>query len=291
MSSLALSLVLSSAIAHALWNLLVKGSRDKSAYIWWMFGQALLLMLLVVALRPMPLTPVPPAVWGLAIAGAACFAGFHLLNGLAYRQGGDLSLIYPLAQTSMLWVPLWGVLFLGERLSPLGVAGIALIAGGALLIQWQRLSWGELLRPLRNLTDPAVLAALAAGLAYSFGALADKAGVSRYPAFDFTFLLVLFMGLFLSLNLLRPGFFARLRQEWRHSPRRVLLAGPVLMGSFLPFRYGLQLSRMSYAVPVRQSSLLVAVLIGVLFLRESCGRIRLLAAGLIIAGVLCLRLG
>jgi uncharacterized membrane protein len=48
---------------------------------------------------------------------------------------------------------------------------------------------------------------------------------------------------------------------------------------------------MSYAVPVRQVSLLIGVLIGVLFLGEACGRIRLLATSLILAGVLLVRIG
>jgi uncharacterized membrane protein len=291
MSSLALTLVLLSAVAHALWNLLVKGSRDKIAYIWWMFVESLLLMALLTALLPGEMPPTPPRVWGLAIAGAGCFALYHLCNGLAYRLGGDLSLIYPLSQTSILWVPLWGLLLLGEHITALGAIGIALVAAGAGAIQLQRLTCAELLRPLANLRDPAVLAALAAGLVYSAGALCDKVGVTGYSPYYFTLLLVSLMTLFLSLNLLRPGFTRRLGEEWRLNRRRVLLAGPVLMGSFLPFRYGLQLAPMSYVVPVRQTSLVLAVAIGVLFLRESCGRIRLLAAGLILAGVLCLRLG
>jgi len=291
MSSFALTLVLLSAVSHALWNLLVKGSRDQIAYIWWMFAGALTLMLLLTALLPGALPPVPPRIWLLAAAGAACFALYHLCNGLAYRLGGDLSLVYPLAQTSILWVPLWGVLLLGEHLTPVGIGGILLVALGAFTIQLQRFSRAELRRPLANLRNPAVLAALSAGLIYSVGALCDKLGVGAYPPFPFTLLLVAFMTLFLSLNLLRQGFVRRLGEEWRHNRRRVLLAGPVLMGSFLPFRYGLRLAPMSYAVPVRQASLVIAVVIGVVFLHETCGRIRLLAAGLILAGVICLRFG
>ena len=37
MSTLAFSLILVSAVMHALWNLLVKRSRDKTVFIWWMF--------------------------------------------------------------------------------------------------------------------------------------------------------------------------------------------------------------------------------------------------------------
>jgi uncharacterized membrane protein len=64
-----------------------------------------------------------------------------------------------------------------------------------------------------------------------------------------------------------------------------------MMASFLTFRYGLNMSPVSYAVPVRQVSVLVGVLIGILFLGESCGRIRLVSAMLILAGAVMIRLG
>ena len=37
MSHFAFTLILISAVMHALWNLLVKRSRHKTVFIWWMF--------------------------------------------------------------------------------------------------------------------------------------------------------------------------------------------------------------------------------------------------------------
>ena len=64
-----------------------------------------------------------------------------------------------------------------------------------------------------------------------------------------------------------------------------------MLGSFVAFRYGLEMAPVSYAVPVRQASLLIAVALGVLFLGEACGRIRFLASSLILAGVCLIRFG
>jgi drug/metabolite transporter (DMT)-like permease len=122
-------------------------------------------------------------------------------------------------------------------------------------------------------------------------AVIDKTGVSIFPPFHFTYLLVMFMLLFMTLNLLRPRYRGRILAEWRHSRNLVLLSGPIMMGSFLTFRYGLNLAPVSYAVPVRQVSLLIGVLIGTLFLGETCGRIRFTAALLILGGVFMIRLG
>jgi len=290
MSTLALSLILFSALMHALWNLLVKRSGDKTIFIWWMFVMSFSWMNGVLLLWPEKFPPVTPLVLLLAAAGGLCFVLYHLFNGRAYQQG-DLSLTYPLAQTSMLYVPLWGVLILGERLSPHGVAGIALILAGAYSIQLRALSSSEILRPFRNLRDVSVQAALAAGFIYSIGSVVDKLGVSHYSPFYFTYLLVAGMLGMMSLNLLRRCYQGRVLAEWQRSRWLVILSGPIMLGSFLTFRYGLQLAPVSYAVPVRQVSLLIGVLIGIIFLGESCGRIRCTAVTLILAGVFLIKAG
>jgi uncharacterized membrane protein len=99
------------------------------------------------------------------------------------------------------------------------------------------------------------------------------------------------MLLFMTLNVMRPKYRGRVLAEFRNSRLLVILSGPVIMASFLSFRYGLQMAPMSYAVPVRQVSLLIGVLIGVLFLGETCGRIRFIATLLVLAGAALIRLG
>ncbi len=283
METLALLLIIFSALMHALWNLLVKQSRDKTVFIWWMFLSSGSLM----ALATFSFGLFPPLTFqllGLAAGGAVCFVLYHWLGGFAYRDG-DLSVTYPLAQTAMLYIPLWGVLILGEKLSLVGIAGIVLIALGAYCIQLRSLSAAEFLRPFLQLENRSVQAALLAGFIYSIGAVFDKTGVSYYSPFQFTFILVLFMFAFMSLNLLRPCYRGRVLEEWRQNPKLVLWSGPVIMASFLSFRFGLQLSPVSYALPVRQVSLLIGVLIGILFLGESFGKIRLASTALILSGV------
>lgn len=290
MNGTAFTLILFSAMMHALWNLLVKRSHDKTVFIWWMFllsgGLFNLLLLALPEAFPRPTV----ALLLLASAGGACFVLYHLFTGRAYRSG-DLSLTYPLAQTSMVYVPVWGVWLLGENLSSPGIAGILLILTGAYCIQLRRLTSDEILRPFRNLADHSVQAALAAGFLYSIGAVIDKTGINSSSPLYFTYLLVMAMFAIMSINLLRPRYRGRILREWRQNRALVILSGPVMLGSFLSFRYGLQMAPLSYAVPVRQVSLLIGVLIGVFFLGETCGRIRFLATSFILAGILLIRLG
>ena len=290
MTNLAFILIITSSVMHALWNLFVKQSRHKTVFIWWMFISSGLLFSLSLPFVPGPIPLPDREIILISIAGGSCFVLYHLLTGRAYRSG-DLSLTYPLCQTSMIYVPIWGGLLIGEKLSVTGVSGIALIVLGAYTVQMQRLSLQELLRPFSNLRDPSVRAALAAGFVYSFGAMLDKAGVQRYSPLYFTWLMVIVMLVLMTANLLRPRYRQQIAAEWRENWRLILLSGPIMMASFLTFRYGLKLAPMSYAVPVRQVSILVGVLIGVMFLGESFGRVRLASALLILAGAFLIRLG
>jgi drug/metabolite transporter (DMT)-like permease len=290
MTTLAFSLIIFSSVMHALWNLLVKQSRHKTVFIWWMFVSSGLLFTLSLPFIPGSM-PVPDReIILISIAGGSCFVLYHLFTGRAYHSG-DLSLTYPLCQTSMIYVPIWGGLLIGEKLSAVGIGGILLVAAGAYTVQMQKLSIGELIRPFSNLKDGSVRAALAAGFIYSFGAMLDKAGVQRYSPLYFTWLMVVVMLFLMTVNLLRPRYRNQVVSELRENWKLILLSGPIMMASFLTFRYGLKLAPMSYAVPVRQVSILVGVLLGMLFLKESFGRIRLASALLILVGAFVIKFG
>lgn len=290
MSHFAFTLIIISAVMHALWNLLVKRSRHKTVFIWWMFIASSGLFSLMIPLLAEPFYFPDMHTLMMVSLGAVCFVLYHLFNGRAYR-GGDLSVVYPLCQTSMIYVPIWGVILLGERLSFMGVCGILLVIFGTYSIQLQRLSFAEMVRPFRNLKSPSVRDALSAGFIYSIGSIAEKSGVKNYSPLYFTYILVLLMLFLMSFNMVRPKYRAMIGAELREHWGLILCSGPVMMASFLTFRYGLNLSPVSYAVPVRQVSIVIGVLIGILFLRESFGRIRLVSALFIMSGVVLIRLG
>ncbi|GFO57499.1 membrane protein [Geomonas sp. Red276] len=290
MSNLAFILIIISAVMHALWNLLVKRSRQKTVFIWWMFLTSSTLFTLLLPWAPEQFRWPESGTLLMIAVGAVAYVLYHLLNGRAYRDG-DLSLIYPLSQTSMIYVPIWGMLLLGEKVSLLGAAGIVLVILGTFSLQMRHPSFSELARPFSDLTSPATRAALSAGLIYSVGSIAEKTGVTHYPPIHFTYFLILSMLLLMTANLARPKYrslvAAELRENWKH----ILWSGPVVLASFLTFRYGLNLSPVGYAVPVRQVSIMVGVLVGIVWLRESCGVMRLASASVIVAGAVLIRLG
>jgi uncharacterized membrane protein len=290
MSTLAFTLIAISALMHALWNLLVKRSHHKTVFIWWMFIASGGLFSMLLPFMPGHFIMPDIRTMLLITTAAVSFMLYHLFNGRAYL-GGDLSVVYPLCQTSMIYVPLWGIIFLGERLSLFGVSGILLVIFGTYSIQLQHLSLTELVRPFSNLKSSSVKFALAAGFIYSIGSIAEKVGVGNYSPLYFTYILVQVMLLFMTFNIIRAKYRPLLMEELLENWHLILISGPVMMASFLTFRYGLNLSPVSYAVPVRQVSIVIGVLIGILMLREPFGRFRLVSSILILAGAALIRFG
>ena len=290
MSNLAFALIIFSAVMHATWNTLVKRSRHKTVFIWWMFIASMVPFSAILTVIDEPFHWPGAHTLAMITIGSVSFVLYHLLNGRAYCDG-DLSIIYPLSQTSMIYVPIWGVSLLGERLSATGICGILLVILGTFCVQMQRVSIAELTRPFRDLRSTSVRAALLAGFIYSIGSIAEKTGVRDYPPVFFTYFLVIAMLALMSLNLCRPKYRDLIAEEWRTNWRLILWSGPTVMLSFLSFRYGLNMARVGYAVPVRQVSIMVGVLIGIFFLKESFGRIRLVSAALIVTGAALIRFG
>ena len=286
----ALALILISAVMHAGWNLILKTSRHKLAFNVFMHGSAIAIFSAwwIATQGGIPLPRGPVLLF--TLGGGFFFSLYHMCLTASYERI-DVSLAYPLTTTGPLYIPLWAYLFLGERLTVLGIAGIFIVTLGAYILQVREISWVGLSFPLRNLRLPGVLLALSAGVFYSVGAIIDKRGVTIMDVFLYTYYLDIVLFLFLLANVVltksRLDFMEEIRMHWA----RGLFAGLVLFASFILYRIGLQMSKVSYATSVRQASAIVGVLGGILLFRERFGRIRLIGAALIAFGVFCIKLG
>jgi drug/metabolite transporter (DMT)-like permease len=290
MPDTALLYILLSAVMHAGWNLILKTTRHKLAFNVFMHASAIAIFSAYWLVRhgaiPLPRGPVLP----FAFAAGFFFSIYHACLTASYEQA-DVSLAYPLTTTGPLYIPLWAYLFLHERLSLLGMGGILVVFLGAYILQMREFSRAGVSFPLLHLRQPGVLFALSAGLFYSVGAIVDKRGVTVADVFVYTYYLDIALFLFLlsyALVKISPNrFLEEIRVHW---PRGVA-AGLILFLSFITFRIGLQMAKVSYATSVRQVSAIAGVVGGILLFRERFGRIRLLGAGLIVLGVACIKLG
>ena len=137
MESAPLLLIIVSAFSHATWNVLAKKGEDKEAYMWIMVTTSLV-TLIPVYIIILPDWSFPLAALPYMLVSAVAEVLYFISLGKAYELG-DLSVVYPLARSSPLFLTILAVLFLNESISAWGVVGIALMIIGVYTIHLRSL--------------------------------------------------------------------------------------------------------------------------------------------------------
>jgi drug/metabolite transporter (DMT)-like permease len=122
--------VLTGAVVHAGWNLLLAGARDSEA------AGAIALASGTLVFTPVALVTwdVRAAAWPYVAASAALELTYFILLGRAYHRA-ELSLVYPIARGSAPVLVLVASAVAGTALSAWRVAGILLVAGGIVAVR------------------------------------------------------------------------------------------------------------------------------------------------------------
>lgn len=286
MSALALGLVLAAAFIHATWNYLLKRSGGGTPFVW-LFATLSAIIYAPLAAAILWWTQ-PPLGWeavALMLASAVIHTAYYMLLDRGYRSG-DLSLVYPLARGSApLITVVVAVFLLQERPSALAVTGALLIAVGAVVLtaNFRQLKASGSL--------PAVAFALLTGCTIASYTVVDKIAVAAFliPPLLQDWAANLGRVIIMAPMALRQP--AALRETW-HRCRPEIIGVAVLC----PLSYILVLTAMvftpvSYIAPAREISILVAAVLGARLLAEEDTTRRLLAAGAMVAGIVCLALG
>ncbi|HEX9900491.1 MAG TPA: EamA family transporter, partial [Candidatus Methylomirabilis sp.] len=186
MSPTALALILLSAGFHAVWNALVKVSRDKQAFMWLIHLPSLVVVLPFFLASEA--APIPPIGWAMILASAIIHIFYAMSLGAAYT-GGDLSLVYPLARSAPVFVLIWAVWWLGEHPTALGFAGIGLVVVGAYILGIEPGRTRRFWEPLLALRRRDVQWAWVTALLISLYHITDKVGVAVVAPLRFQYLM------------------------------------------------------------------------------------------------------
>ena len=282
MTGAALALVLSAAAIHATWNAMAKGARDPMAMLWWA-GVLSSLALAPPSLYVLARDGFSPRALPFVVATVILHSMYFFSLGKAY-QTGDFSVVYPMARgMGVALVPIGAYYFFDERLSRIGILGIALIGAGIFALHWRRGAWSE-----QALLRPGTGWAIATGLCIACYSLVDKVGVSHINPLPYLWAMML--GSCVSLLpavRARPGSMAR---EWRENRLAVLLSGVLSPGGYLLVLFAFRLSKAGYVVAGREVSIVISALIGSILLKEGRLPQRLLGAAIVASGVICVAL-
>jgi drug/metabolite transporter (DMT)-like permease len=283
MSGAALGLVLVAAFFHASWNFLAKRSRMTLIFIWW-FLLVSVLFYFPLFLYLWPSTTIPPIGWACIAATSILHAFYFWFLGEAY-ESGDLSVVYPLARgAGPLLVPFLAVILIGEKLSALGVLGIGLIVLGIYVLHLNVSCWRTFFLPLSRLGSRSSLWALCTGGTIALYSLVDKIGVANVHPAAYMYLLSAGAWILLTPYVLKNKK-ALFKQEWQKNRGPILIVGVLVFFTYMLVLFAMQLSKVSYVVALRESSILFSVLLGTLWLHEKHGKQKFLGAAFIFVGV------
>ncbi|MBV9231507.1 MAG: EamA family transporter [Chloroflexi bacterium] len=283
MNTLALAIVLFSAVLHATWNLLAKRTRGGATFVW------LYDVVSVVIYAPLALYLIAVQHSSLSITGLIFIVGsaiLHLFYFVLLQRGyrsGDLSLVYPLARgTGPLLSTTLAIVLLGERPTAIALVGVALIVAGVFVITGGiRVFKGGNIRW-------ALLYGMLTGLFIAAYTLWDKQAVSAFlisPAIFYYSSIVVRMALLSPYAWLHRE---NVYQEWRSY--RFEAVGVAILSplSYFLVLYVLVFTPVSYVAPAREVGVLFGTIMGIRLLAEGESRRRLIAAGMILLGIIAL---
>lgn len=276
---LATTLVLIAALLHATWNTLIKFSGERLLVIASMDVVAFLLAVLAIGF----VVPPPLHIWPWLVASALFEVLYRALLIRAYRVG-DLGLVYPLMRgLSPLVVLVLTLIFAGEQLTAQEIVGILLIPCGMICLLWQggggdRLPWSML---------PVVgLIGLCIGSYTWIDGQALKRGVAPLDYLVWLTFISAWPFPLLAVVNKRPAFMSFWREQWKLG----LGVGFCVLFSYALVLWAMQLGSVAQAAALREVSVVLVVLFGMRYLKEPFGGPRLLACGLVLAGMLLMKL-
>jgi drug/metabolite transporter (DMT)-like permease len=279
MSSPVLIIVLFGAMLHASWNFLVKRTEDQYVSMSSVVIGHTAFALVAIVYSPSPAVQSLPYLF----VGALLHVGYQLFLLASYRIG-DLSHVYPLARgVSPLLVAVVSVLFLGTHLSFGELTAIVIIATGIISLCLVRRQDG-----LRN--GQAVFFSLMTGGFIAAYSLVDGIGArAAGTALGFYGWLSVINALFFALvmRVIRPGVVGLVLGRKR---KLALIGGGASFLAYAMVIWAFTQAPIALVTALRETSIIFAMLLGIVFLQESLNPVKVLATTLTLLGMVLLRL-
>lgn len=283
----ALSLVLTAAVLHALWNLAAKQVViDGVAFVYLYVVGSAVIWLPVAVVWVIVEHERPTLTW---VYAGALTAAFHIVYQLVLQRGyerGDMNVVYPLARgTGPLVTFLVAVTVLGERPGAVAVAGVVAILAGVLVIS----AGGA--RPTHGSTRAGVFWGVGTGIAIAAYTLWDNRSVTTLHVPPLPYFVI---GLLLQLPAMTLILGRRrtlLTRVWAQASWQVLVVALLSPIAYVLVLRAQQLAPISLVAPARESSIMVGALLSWWVLEEPNPRRRLIGSAIVLVGIAAIVIG
>jgi drug/metabolite transporter (DMT)-like permease len=258
-------------VLHAGWNLIAKRSIDPFLALWGQFAVAGAGSAIVLGV----MGGLPLRAWGWALLSGVIHVPYAVGLAWAYRHG-DFSLAYPIARGGgALLATVGGLVLLGDDLSVLSIVAIVVIVAGMAL-----LAAGA----------PAGQVATALVVAATIGTytIVDSHAAREYGGVSYVLGAFAMFGLALSITGVVMGRGPELRTLGAGVWGRTAAAGAMSVVTYGLVLVAVRRAPVGYVAALRESSVLIASVVGWRMLGEGRGRLRTAAAAVIVTGLVLL---
>lgn len=278
MPILAILLLISGAILHTAWNLILKQSKDKYIASWWMVVTGGVIALCTLLFTGLPVREM----WKFAVFSIVVEAVYFITLSYAYHDN-EFSLIYPIARgAAPAFLALWAFLFLHEQLTAGGVIGLGFIITGLLIIGVSTLTTSR----VTHLHFRGIAIAVFIAVLISIYSVIDGAAVKHGSATPYVMTMFTLVPLPITPFMIRQYGWGHLWQEFKARGFQLSLMGLLGVSAYLMAVLAYSIAPLSYSGAVREVSVVFGALAGWWFLREKMGGMRVLGAVVIFAGIL-----
>jgi drug/metabolite transporter (DMT)-like permease len=278
MSILAIALLLSGAVLHTAWNLILKRSKDKYIASWWMVVTGGILAWFILLFTGFPVREM----WKFAIFSILTEATYFITLSYAYHDN-EFSLIYPIARgAAPAFLALWSILFLHEQLTRGGLVGLGLIIVGLMIIGISTLARSR----VTQLHVRGVAVAIFIALLISIYSAIDGAAVKNGDATAYVMTMFALVPVPITPFIVRKYGWLYLWQEFKQQGFLLPLMGILGVSAYLLAVLAYSIAPLSYSGAVREVSVVFGAFAGWIFLKEKMGGMRVLGAVVIFAGIL-----
>lgn len=282
------TLVALSAVLHVLWNTLIKTCIDRAPFaLLTSLAGSLVLLPAFILCRLWSPGPLGWEVWSWA-ALSGLFEAFYVIFLFGAYGRADLSVVYPLSRgIAPLITMILGDVLVGDAVTLLQGLTIGVICAGVASVSYSARTTGK-----NYNAWPGICFAIATGCMIAGYHLVDrKAMCMPHPPnpLEYLFLMHFFLGAFITAFVtlgLKPG--KKIPVEWTCNRKGVLIVGFCTPLAYFLIILALRYGNVTHVAAGRNIGIVISILVGGLFLKETVHRSRIIGALLIAAGVAAL---
>ncbi|MBU6241827.1 MAG: EamA family transporter [Acidobacteria bacterium] len=267
-------LAIGAAVLHAGWNFAIKQSGDRWLALWGQFFVAGIGCVMLV----FGLGGVPAVAWGWAVVSGLIHVAYAWFLARAYDIG-EFSVTYPMARgCGAVLAAIGGVVLLGDTLSTTKVVGVGITAIGLWMIAGP--------------ADGAhVRVALAVASTICMYTIVDSHGSRATGGYLYPLAAITTFGALTTLHGIALGRRRDMIAAFRINWLRFAITGAASFVTYWMVLVAVQHASVGYVTALRESSVVLAALVGVFVLKEPNAKRRITAACIAVAGLAILVAG